>query len=163
MDMMTQLHPLFTDPLFQYAMRDAEQLLNSHQYFLRNPKQPIYNLGIEYTKWVYSIGIPKKAVKWFAPLWVNAAPRNITYAVFGRDAAPIAQLGDRSVSAFIRYLIFDKGMTLDGVRYKLIDQMGYDPKSARPLVHRVGKDLDKSKTYFEEHQERELFKDFANV
>jgi hypothetical protein len=87
--------------------------------------------------WLNHIGTGRTFTKWIVPLWTTETTRVIAREVFGYTPGPIAELGDRKMTAYIRYLLFTRGWSQDGVTKHLVEEMNYPYNRARPMVRRV--------------------------
>ena len=155
------IHPILCDGCFTEALDRLGDTLQEMRLFWKNPKVPMQKRPADYVQWLKELGASKQAIKWLLPLCTATTPRSLALLVFGRDLSPIEELGDRSVSAFIRFLMFSRNRTADEIRKVLIEDLGYAVKTARPLVRRIERNWQPERVKFYSNSEADMFKDLT--
>ena len=156
-------HPILTDQAFNEALDRLTTTLQEVSAFWKVPRQHLYDRPADLVFWLKNLGASKTAIKWLLPLCTMTTTRNLAQFVFGRDLSPIEELGTRPVSAFIRFMLFDRKYSLDEIRKVLIDDLGYEKKIARPLVRRIERERDKNHAAFVANRESVMFQDISFV
>lgn len=157
------IHPVLHDTAFNDALSRLDTTLMETELFWKAPRVPMHKRPFDYVCWLKDLGASKQAIKYLIPLATATTPRALAVLVFGRDLSPIEELGDRSVSGFIRYLLFERRKNADQVRKILIDELGYASKVARPLVRRIEREWDTEKNRFFSGGERDRYRDLTFV
>jgi hypothetical protein len=158
-------HSLFNDTYTEEMLRAAKYMLETTRFFRAvsgsgTTPRSIYYLPEQFAMWEQSRGTSKSFVKWLAPLFTNATPKNTAAVIFGKDPSPIQMLGDRSVRAYIRHLLYGQGWSIEAVSQHLVDQHGYQYTSARPMIRRIVREEEasgKSSAYYKDNDEQSLF------
>ena len=159
---MPYIHPILNDPTFNTAMDRLSATLQDTQLFWKAPRVAMHNRPVDFIHWLKNeLGASKQAIKWLLPLCTATTPRIIAHLIFGRDLSPIEELGDRPVSGFIRFLMFDRKYSADTIRKVLIEDLGYEKKTARPLVRRIERNWEEEQIKFQNKGEASLFNDLT--
>lgn len=156
---MPYIHPILNDQCFNDALDRLGDTLAEVNLFWKNPTVPMHKRPVDFVKWLKDLGVSKQAIKWLVPLCTATTPRTLAILVFGRDLSPIEELGDRSVSSFIRFLMFERMNSAASIRQVLIDNLGYDKKTARPLVRRIERNWQGEQSRFFSNDESSKFQD----
>ena len=160
---MTHQHPLPMDSFTDNLMRGTKYMLENLRYFRSAKGQSIYTVPEQYSFWEVARGTAKSWVKWLGPVFTNSTAKNRAAKIFGKEPSPIAALGDRPVSAYIRYLLFGRGWSQDMVSHHLIQSHGYDYISAQPMIRRILREEEaentrgKQSAYYLQQRETDMF------
>ena len=166
--MILTLHPqnpeynfasFLSDPFFTSIRKKAALELRDVRFFLDDPETPIQKQSRNYMNWLRHIGVSKNFAKWIVPLWTTETPRAIAREVYGYTLGPIVQLGERGMSAYIRYLLFTRGWSQDGVAKHLVDELDYPYNRARPMVRRIMRSEAHQREYHATSGEAKQFSD----
>jgi len=153
------IHPILCDQCFNEALNRLDKTLMETELFWKNPRVPLHKRPMDLVTWLKGLGASKQAIKWLLPLCTATTPRMLAHLIFGRELSPIEELGERSVSSFIRFMMFERKYSTDHIRKVLIDELGYEAKIARPLVRRIERDWQHQQTKFVANHESELFRE----
>lgn len=148
-----------SDPFFTSIRKRAALELRDIRFFLDDPESPIQDQTRNYMNWLNHIGVSKTFTKWIVPLWTNETTRAIAREVFGYTPGPISELGDRKMTSYIRYLLFTRGWSQDGVTKHLVEEMNYPYNRARPMVRRILRAEDHQRQYHTTSGEASQFSD----
>lgn len=151
------IHPVLADETFNNALNSLDNMLLDVQVFWKHPRVALHRRPNDFVTWLKNLGASKQAIKWLLPLCTATTPRMLAHLIYGRDLSPIEELGDRSVSSFIRFLMFERNYSTPTIRQILIDKLGYEAKTARPLVRRIERDWQHEKVKFVANSESEQF------
>ena len=146
-----------SDPTFQHIFLTASVEIEDVRFFLDDPAKPIQMKSMNYMNWLLHLGVSKCFTKWIVPLWSSTALRANARIVFGYDHSPIEELGTRTVSSYIRYLLFTRGWSQDRVSDHLIEDFGYAYNKARPMIRRFMRSEAKERKFHKTQNEAALF------
>jgi hypothetical protein len=155
------IHPVLCDEAFNNALNSLDNMLLEVEVFWKAPRVVLHKRTVDFVEWLKSIGASKQAMKWLLPLCTSTTARALAHTIFGRELSPIEELGNRSVSSFIRFMMFERHYSTPKIRQVLIDDLGYSAKIARPLVRRIERDWHGEKQKFIDKSEATLFNDLT--
>lgn len=150
-----------TDPSFMKVRQRAARELRDVRWFLDEPNEPIHRQSRNYINWLHHLGVNKIFSKWFAPIWTVETLRTLAREVFGYEESPIVELGTRTVSSYIRYLLFTRGWSEAAVTKHLVEDLGYPYNSSKPLTRRIMRDETAQRQKHKDENEGALFQDLV--
>lgn len=137
MTTLTRPNTLVHDIYVAELIRSMDFMLEKLRFFLNTGGASLLDHPVEHARWLNELGYSKASVKWLAPIYTNYGAHNSAVSVFGSDPSPVAELGTRSVSSYIRHLLYGLGWSQDAVAQHLVEQHSVSYNSARPLLRRI--------------------------